>query len=153
MGRVFFFWLANRPPGDVPMSDWWVYLDDISRLGLSFTIICVAVGVFLYWHSARQKKINRPEHVFLPYTPVRSLWAFVFFSGFWEALYSWSTFRERFGAATPGGVETAVWAGVEIGALTLIASYCVALLATPRKFKYRLRRFRRFAASGELGGV
>lgn len=141
MDKIF-FWM-NTPDTLIAETDWSKFLTEMAAVTITAVLFFTALTVFLYWRSARARKIHSPEDVFSAYTPLNwialAVPAGILVTGIcvMEYLEPARHVIDIFGEALQMGGITAV--------LTAAVAYLFIAFVpgiTPVKFVYRAAPFR-----------
>lgn len=141
MNKIF-FWM-DAPDTLIAETDWSKFLSVMAAVTVAAILVFTLLSVFLYWWSARGRKIYTPGDVFRAYTPLRWITlaapAGVIVSAICVMQYVEPT-RHAIDilsdALEMGGLTTAFTAGLGY----LFIAYMPGI--TPAKFIYRAAPFR-----------
>ena len=136
MGR-FFFWMVDPPSPQILAESWANYLDLVAAVSISLILITVVFTTWMYWISARHRRVHEPSDLFAPYTPMRWLLLALVPLAVCAGVAAWKyqdMLNSGEGEASIA-MQVALWSGL----LTFLLAYAAMLLPhiTPAKFRYR----------------
>jgi hypothetical protein len=141
MDKIF-LWM-NAPDTSISETDWAKFLSEMAAVTIVAIIFFVALTVFLYWRSARARKIYSPGDVFKPYTPMRwialAMPAGAIVSGICVVQYL-EPARHVIDILSDALQIGGIIAGVTAGMAYLFIAFMPGI--TPAKFVYRAAPFR-----------